>query len=150
MSRKDMKSAMQAKDSNRLSVLRSLMSQTLNASKTTNPINTDLQMLALLRKMANASRIASAEFKDAGRQDLAEKEENQVRIMEEYAVGVEIVGEDEIKKAVHQIIEQLMSEGGKFQMGDVLKRIFAKEVLGEKPVERGEVAKIVKQVLASA
>lgn len=100
--------------------------------------------------MANASRIASAEFKDAGRQDLAEKEENQVRIMEEYAVGVEIVGEDEIKKAVHQIIEQLMSEGGKFQMGDVLKRIFAKEVLGEKPVERGEVAKIVKQVLASA
>jgi len=32
---------MQNKDANRLSVLRSLLSQTLNASKTSNPINTD-------------------------------------------------------------------------------------------------------------
>jgi len=76
---------MQNKDSNRLSVLRSLMSQTLNASKTSTPIQTDLQMLALLRKTANASRVASAEFKGAGRHDLADKEESQLRIMEEYS-----------------------------------------------------------------
>lgn len=145
-----MKSAMQAKDSNRLNVLRSLLSQTLNASKTSTPINTDLQMLALLRKTANASRVASEEFKVAGRQDLADKEQSQLRIMEEYAGSVETVGDDEIKTAVTTVMEQLASEGGKVQIGDVLKRVFASEILGEKPVERGEVAKIVKQMLATA
>src|SRR5580700_11388006 len=68
--RGDMKAALQARDTNRLSVLRSLLAQTLNASKASNPIHTDLQLLALIRKTANASRIASAEFRDAGRLEL--------------------------------------------------------------------------------
>lgn len=145
-----MKTAMQNKDSNRLSVLRSLMSQTLNASKTSSPIQTDLQMLALLRKTANASRTASAEFKGAGRQDLADKEDSQLKIMEEYAGGVETVAEEDVVAAVKGVVENMKSEGGKMQMGEVLKRVFAPEALGGKPVERGEVARIVKQVLAEA
>tara|TARA_R110002060_G_scaffold10982_10_gene16267 strand:- start:37 stop:474 length:438 start_codon:yes stop_codon:yes gene_type:complete len=75
--RKDMKTAMQQKDSNRLAVLRALLSQTLNASKTSSPINTDMQMLSLLRKSANAAKAAAEEFKGAGRQDLADKEDLQ-------------------------------------------------------------------------
>jgi uncharacterized protein YqeY len=142
-----MKTAMQNKDSNRLSVLRSLMSQTLNASKTSTPIQTDLQMLALLRKTANASRVASAEFKGAGRHDLADKEESQLRIMEEYSGSVETLSEEEILVAVSGVVEEMKSAGEKIQMGEVLKRVFAPELLGEKPVERGEVARIVKQVL---
>lgn len=69
-----MKKAMIAKDSNRLSVLKSLMTQTLNASKTANPINSDLQILALLRKGVASGKAASEEFRGAGRADLAEKE----------------------------------------------------------------------------
>jgi uncharacterized protein YqeY len=141
---------MQAKDANRLSVLRSLLTQSLNASKTSSPINTDLQMLALLRKTANASRTASAEFKTAGRQDLAHKEESQLKIMEEYAGSVETVKEGEIMTAVNEVVAKLKNAGGKVQMGDVLKAVFAPEVLGGKPVERGEVAKIVKQVLSAS
>ena len=143
-----MKLAMQNKDSNRLSVLRSLLSQTLNASKTSNPINTDMQMLALLRKSANAGRAAQEEFKGAGRLDLAEKEENQVKIIEEYAGGVEVVGEEEIRETVRRTVEAMKAEGAKMGMGDVLKKVFSPEVLGEKPVEKGDVAKIVKQILA--
>lgn len=145
-----MKTAMQNKDSNRLSVLRALLSQTLNASKTSNPINTDMQMLALLRKSAAASRAASEEFKGAGRQDLADKEELQVKIMEEYAGGVETLGEEQIRGAVAGVVAKMKAEGGKMQMGDVLKRVFAPEALGEKPVDKGEVAKIVKQIMAEA
>ncbi|KAE8447811.1 hypothetical protein EG329_010205 [Mollisiaceae sp. DMI_Dod_QoI] len=141
---------MQNKDSNRLSVLRGLLSQTLNASKTSNPINTDMQMLALLRKSANASKAASEEFKSAGRQDLADKEDLQVRIMEEYAGDVEVLGEQEIRDAVGKVVEGLRSEGSKLAMGDVLKRVFGPEVLGEKPVEKGDVARIVKEMLAKA
>jgi uncharacterized protein YqeY len=142
-----MKTAMQNKDSNRLSVLRSLLTQTLNASKTSNPINTDMQMVALLRKSANASRAASEEFKGAGRDDLAEKEELQVKIMEEYAGGVETVGEEQIREVVHEVVVKMKTEGANMQMGAVLKRVFGPDVLGEKPVEKGDVARIVKQIL---
>jgi len=146
--RKDMKTAMQNKDSNRLSVLRGLLTQTLNASKTSTPINTDMQMLALLRKSVNASKAASEEFKGQGRQDLADKEDLQVKIMEEYAGGVEVIGEEEIRKTVQGVVDGMKAEGAKMQMGDVLKRVFAPEVLGEKPVEKGDVAKIVREIMA--
>jgi uncharacterized protein YqeY len=145
-----MKLAMQNKDSNRLAVLRSLLNQTMNASKTSNPINTDIQMLALIRKSVSAGRAAQEEFKGAGRIDLAEKEEHQVKIMEEYAGCVEIMGEDEIKNAVQGVVDAMRSEGAKLQMGDVLKKVLSPEVLGDKPVERGGVAKIVKQILAES
>jgi uncharacterized protein YqeY len=139
---------MQKKDSNRLSVLRGILSQTLNASKTSNPINTDMQMLALLRKSANAGRAAQEEFKGAGRMDLVEKEENQIKIIEEYAGGVEVVGEEEIRDTVRRTVEAMKAEGAKVGMGDVLKKVFSPEVLGEKMVEKRDVAKIVKQILA--
>lgn len=145
-----MKLAMQNKDSNRLSVLRSLLTQTLNASKTSNPVNTDMQMLALLRKSANASRAASEEFKNAGRLDLAEKEESQIKVMEEYAGGVEVVGEDEIRRTVKEVVEKMKAEGSKMQMGEVLKKVFSPEVLGSKPVDKGDVAKFVKEILAES
>lgn len=144
-----MKTAMQNKDSNRLSVLRTLLSQVANASKTANPINTDLQVLSLLRKSATASRAASQEFKNAGRQDLGDKEDLQVSIMEEYAGGVKVMGQEEIREAVQNVLVTLDAEGGgKAAMGDVLKRLFRPEVLGDKPVEKGNVAKVVKEVLA--
>ena len=146
--RKDLKTAMQNKDSNRLSVLRGLLTQTLNASKTSNPINTDMQMLALLRKSANASRAASEEFKGAGRQDLADKEDLQLKVLEEYAGVVEVIGEDEIRSAVTQIVDSLRGEGAKIQMGDVMKKVLSPELLGTKPVEKADVAKIVKELLA--
>jgi uncharacterized protein len=142
-----MKTAMQNKDSNRLSVLRALLTQTLNASKTSNPINTDMQVLALLRKSASASRAASDEFKSAGRADLAEKEDLQVKIMEEYAGGVETMGEEQIRDAVQGILVKMKAEGTKIQVGDLLKKVFAPEILGTKPVEKGEVAKIARQLL---
>ncbi|KAG4427157.1 hypothetical protein IFR05_017360, partial [Cadophora sp. M221] len=139
---------MQNKDSNRLSVLRALLSQTLNASKTSSPINTDMQMLALLRKSANAAKAAAEEFKGAGRQDLADKEDLQRGILEEYAGGVEVLGEEEIRGFVEGVVKEMKGDGeGEVKLGDVLKRVFEKDVLGEKAVERGEVARIVRDVL---
>lgn len=139
---------MQAKDAPRLAVLRSLLSQTLNASKTTSPIITDMQMLALLRKTANASRAASAEFLTAGRQDLADKENGQVGILEEYAEGVEMMGAEEITRVVGEMLDAIKKEGGNLQIGDVLKRVFGPEVLGDKQVDRADVARIVKKLMS--
>lgn len=139
---------MQDKDKNKLNVLRALLSQSLNASKTNSPIVTDMQMLALVRKNAAASKQAAAEFVEAGRQDLADKEAEQMRVMEEYIGEVKTVGEEEIRKVVGEVVEGLKGAGGKLQMGEVLKKVFSKEVLGERNVERATVARIVKEALA--
>ncbi|OBT61536.1 hypothetical protein VE03_08883 [Pseudogymnoascus sp. 23342-1-I1] len=146
---KDLKTAMQDKDKNKLNVLRALLSQSLNASKTSSPIVTDMQMLALVRKNAAASKQAAAEFVEAGRQDLADKEAEQMRVMEEYIGEVKTVGEEEIRRVVGEVVEGLKAEGGKLQMGEVLKKVFSKEVLGERNVERATVARIVKEALAA-
>lgn len=141
---------MQDKDKNKLNVLRALLSQSLNASKTNSPIVTDMQMLALVRKNAAASKQAAAEFVEAGRQDLADKEAEQMRVMEEYIGEVKTVGEEEIRRVVGEVVEKLRGEAGeaKLQMGEVLKKVFSKEVLGERNAERADVARIVKEVLA--
>lgn len=137
-----------AKDTTRLLVLRSLLSQTLNASKTSTPIQTDIQVLSLLRKNAASAKAAATEFKDAGRQDLADKEEAQMKIMDEYAGSVEVVGEEEIRKVVGTVVEGLTAAGEKLGMGDVLKKAFAE--FGDRNVEKGNVARVVKEVLAGA
>jgi len=107
-------------------------------------------MLALLRKTANASKAASEEFKGAGRQDLADKEDLQLKIMEEYAGSVETLSEEDIRAAVKGVVDSMKSEGAKIQLGDVLKKVFSPEALGDKPVEKGDVAKIVKEILAKS
>ncbi|KAJ5052163.1 uncharacterized protein L3040_001922 [Drepanopeziza brunnea f. sp. 'multigermtubi'] len=147
--RKDMKTALQAKDTPRLTVLRALLAQTLNASKTARPIASDAQVLALLRKSAAAARAASAEFRQNARPDLADKEDRQAAIMEEYTDAVPAVGEDEVRAAVQAVLDALRAEAGgkELKMGEVLKKVFAPEVLGEKPVEKGDVARIVKELM---
>lgn len=137
---------MQNKDTNRLAVLRSLLAQTLNASKTTSPINTDMQMLALLRKSAAQSKAAADEFRKNGREDLAGKEETQVGVLEEYVGGVEVVGGEEIRSVVEGVVAGLEGGGTEAKIGDVLKGAFAE--FGEKNVERAEVARVVKEILA--
>jgi len=148
--RKDMKTAMQQKDSNRLAVLRALLSQTLNASKTSSPINTDMQMLSLLRKSANAAKAAAEEFKGAGRQDLADKEDLQRAVLEEYVGSVEVMGEGEIRGFVEGVVRGLKGEAGgkELKIGEVMKRVLEGEgSLEGKAVEKGELARIVREVL---
>ncbi len=71
--------------------------------------------------------------------------------MEEYAGAVEVAGEDEIRRVVGAVVEGMKGREEKVAMGEVLKRVFEAESeggFGERAVERGEVAKIVKEVLA--
>lgn len=141
---------MKEKDTNRLNVLRALLAEVTNQAKTSKPINTDMQLLSLLRKRAAAAKSAGAEFRAAGRQDLEEKEGKQAAIMEEYAGGVEIMSESDLRDAVGKGVEEAKSTAqGKVNTGDVLKKLLAPGgSLDGKPVEKSEVAKIVKEVLA--
>lgn len=118
---------MRAKDQTRLSVLRALLAATLNASKTASPITTDAQLVALIKKTALASKDAAEEFRSAGRQDLVDAEEAQVRVLEEYVAnsGVKTVDEAELRAVVKQVVAALSKEGisPKVLFGQAMKNI---------------------------
>ena len=151
--RGDLKAAMRAKEATRLGVLRSVLAATLNASKTAAPINTDAQLVALLRKMTRASQDAAEEFRGAGRGDLEQKEQEQIKILDEYVAGsgVQDVSADDLRIMVAGVVTALASEGevqGQAKMGDVMKKLLAPGgPLEGKSVEKAELAKVVKEVL---
>lgn len=109
----DLKTAMRAKDAPRLSVLRSVLAATTNAAKTSSPIATDLQLIALLRKTARGNQEAIEEAKKANRADLVDKEEAQVKVIDEYIAesGVQVLSEEEIRVLVQDTISQGQQEG---------------------------------------
>lgn len=149
----DLKTAMRAKDAARLTVLRSILSATLNASKTANPITTDAQLVTLLRKTARASEDASAEFKAAKRDDLVEKEQQQIDVLNEYVSGsgVQMVSEAELKTIVAGVVTAMTSEGsvqGKAKFGDIMKQLLAPSgPLDGKSIEKSDLARVVKEVV---
>ncbi|GAQ05867.1 altered inheritance of mitochondria protein 41, mitochondrial [Aspergillus lentulus] len=149
--RSDLKVAMRAKDTARLNVLRALISETNNSAKTSSPIQTDLQLLSLIRKRAAAAKEAAKQFAEADRPDLKEKEDAQVTILEEYAGKVETMSLEDIKAIVSQEVSKLKEAGKKVEVGALLKSLFAPGgALDGKPAERAEVAKIAKEAVASA
>lgn len=142
---------MKAKDTNRLNVVRGILNEVTNAAKTNSPIKSDMQLLSLLRKRAAAAQSAGKEFEEAGRIDLKEKEEAQISILDEYSGNVQTTSIDEIRSIVCKAVEDMKSSGAKLAMGDVLKRLLAPGGDFEgKPVEKSEVAKVVKEVLAGS
>ncbi|KAI9775040.1 MAG: hypothetical protein M1839_001592 [Geoglossum umbratile] len=141
---------MRAKDANRLSVLRSILAEVTNLSKTNNPIKKDVQLLVLLRKRSAAAKIAAEEFKTHQRLDLSEKEELQGKILEDYVGQVDVVGEAEARSAVERVVGGLKSSGEMVNVGVVMKRILSEEgELEGMPVDRGELARLVKEILSS-
>ena len=144
--RNDLKTAMRAKDTNRLNALRSVLADVTNSSKTSNPISTDIQLLGILKKKIRASQDAAEELGANGRQEMKAKEEQQVTILEEYASSVQTVSEDEIREKVGQVVNELAMEGkeGKAKKGEAMKRLLGPDgVLEGKPVEKKDVVKIV-------
>ncbi|KAL9092019.1 MAG: hypothetical protein Q9159_001017 [Coniocarpon cinnabarinum] len=145
--RRDLKTAMQEKDKNRLNVLRGLIADVTTAAKTSNPINTDMHVLSLLRKRTAAGREAAAEFAKGGRPDLKQNEDAQVSVLEEYAGGVETIGDDEIMTRIGDIVNSasMSQESGQtLNKGTVMKKLLGPGgTLEGKPVEKANVARLV-------
>jgi uncharacterized protein len=147
----DLKTAMRDKDQARLSVLRSVLAATLNASKTSAPITTDVQLVALIKKTARASQDAAEEFRSAARQDLVDAEEAQIRVLEEYAAGsgVESLGEVELRAVVQPVVTGLLGEGvsAKAVIGPAMKRLLSQEgPLEGKSFDKAVLMGIIKEV----
>jgi len=122
--RSDLKAAMRAKDTTRLNVLRAIISETNNASKTSSPIRTDLQLLSLIRKRLAAAKDAGQQFLAANRSDLKEKEDKQIEVLQEYAGRVQTVSIEEIRQAVFETMSRLQNEEKKADLEASLRPSF--------------------------
>lgn len=148
----DLKTAMRAKDAARLSVLRGVLAATSNAAKTSTPIETDVQVVQLLRKTARGNQEAVDEARAAGREDLIEKEETQIKIIDGYIAesGLQTLGKEEMQAIVEQVVSEVKSQGvdEKKISGEVMKRLMTKSgPLEGKEVDRTELAKIAKEAM---
>lgn len=131
----------------RLNVLRSIITESNNAAKTSSPIRSDLQVLAMLKKRKNSSEAAQKEARDVKREDIAEKQQAEIDIIDEYAGSVQMMAEEDIKSAITGVVDQMKSVADT-KAGQILKEIFKTGgVLDGKPVERSQVAKIVNDLL---
>ncbi|KAG0124319.1 Yqey-like protein-domain-containing protein [Tuber indicum] len=146
--RNDLKDAMRNKDANRLNVIRGILSDISNASKTTNPPSTDLDILALINETKTKSAASIAEFREAGREDLVEKETGQVTILDIYAGMVQRVGKEEITAVVNGVIKAAKEAGEMVDIGNVIKKALAE--LAGKPLVKAEVVAIAKEAIKTA
>lgn len=148
--RNDLKLAMRAKNTPRLAVIRALLSDVSNSSKTSAPITTDIQVVSTVRRRIAAGEHAAQQFREAGRQDLVTKEESQIAVLKEYAAAVQTTGTDEIIAAVRTTMEALKNDGEKINLGAVMKIIMGERgELNGKPVEKKDVVNAIKGMLPS-
>jgi uncharacterized protein len=109
-----------------------------------------MQVLSILRKKLSASKAASQEFADAKRDDLKQKQDAEIAVLDEYAGQVETFSEDRISEVVEEVVKTMEgSSSAKVNAGLVLKELFKPGgALQDKPVEKAQVAAIVKRRLA--
>ncbi|KAF2475806.1 GatB/YqeY domain-containing protein [Lindgomyces ingoldianus] len=138
----DLKIAMRSKDKQRLNVLRSLLAEITNASKTAKPIQTDGQLLSLVQKHISSSQQAIDEFEKARRLDLVEKEQGQVDILQAYVDEIPKLGEAEVDGMVEDVMRGLQAKPLNF--GSVMRGMV--EVIQGRPVDMEYVRTAVRKV----
>jgi len=115
----DIKTAMKAKDKLRLQTVRGIKKAILDKEVELRPKGQDSltpeQEIELLSQQAKQRRDSIGQFKDAGRDDLAEKESQELTIIETYLP--EQMGDDEVEA----IIDELIATSGATTMKDLGK-----------------------------
>ncbi|MDP2369838.1 GatB/YqeY domain-containing protein [Rhodoferax sp.] len=138
----DMKTAMRAKDSERLGTIRLLLSACKQKEVDERVVLDDAAVVAIIDKLIKQRRDSVAAFVQAARQDLADKESAEIKVLEAYLP--QRLGADEVLTQVRAIVAELGAKGpgdmGKV-MGVVKTRLAGK-------AEMGQVSAAVKTALA--
>lgn len=139
----DMKEAMRSKDKLRLSVIRMVKGSMQNeAIKLKKDQLTDDEALTVLSREVKQRKDSLQEFEKVGRQDLADKLQEELQILATYMP--EQLSEDELKQIVSQVISEVGATSKK-EMGKVMGLVLPK-VKGK--ADGGLVNKIVQQMLS--
>ena len=140
----DMKTAMRAKDSERLGTIRLLLAALKQKEVDERVELDDAMVVAIVDKMVKQRKDSIAAFTTGGRADLADKEAAEIKVLEVYLP--QRMSADETVAAVKAIVAELGASGpgdmGKV-MGAVKTRLAGK-------ADMGQVSAAVKAALASA
>jgi uncharacterized protein YqeY len=140
---RDLKDAMRAKDQTRLLAIRAIRSAIIEKEKEgTGPI-TDDDLLAIVQKQAKQRRDALEQYEDAGREDLAQKERDELAIIGRYLPTQ--LSDEEIHSVVHDIVTRTGATSMK-DMGRVMGEAMS-ELKGRADGNRVRVT--VQQLLSS-
>ncbi len=139
----DMKAAMKAKESERLSVLRMVKASVMNKEIDKGEELTDDEIIKSLNTLVKQRRDSAEQYKNAGRPELAEKENSEIAIIETYLPKA--ATEEEIESAVAQAIDDTGASSMK-DMGSVMKAVLAQ--LAGQTVDGKAVSEKVKAKLA--
>jgi hypothetical protein len=141
----DLKTAMKAKDKDRLQVLRSLKAKLqekeISERKDGEATLSEDQAIAVLMKAAKQRKESISQFEEGDRQDLADKEKMELAIIEEYLP--KMMSEDEVREVVAKKISD-MGASGPQDMGKVMGPIMG-ALKGK--ADGGLVSKVVKEEL---
>lgn len=139
----DIKEAMKARDKVRLETLRNIKKVFLEAvtAPGANDVLEDADALKILQKLAKQGKEAAATFTQKARQDLADAELAQVKVIEEYLPKA--LSEAEIEVKVKEIIAQTGASTMK-DMGRVMG-LASKQLAGL--ADGGVISAIVKRLL---
>jgi uncharacterized protein YqeY len=142
----DLKTAMKQKEKDRLRVLRSLKAKLLEKEISERQGGegelTDEQAIEVLMKAAKQRKESIEQFEEGDRADLAEKEKEELVIIENYLP--KMLTEDEIRAITRQKIESLGAEDMS-DMGRIMG-IMMQELKGK--AEGSKVSKVVKEELS--
>jgi uncharacterized protein len=138
----DLKAAMKAKDSERLSTLRMVKTALKNREIDKMEALTDEEAIKVLQSLVKQRRDSIEQYQQAGRIELAEKEAAEIKVIEEYLPAAL----DEA--AIAHVVEETIAETGASSMkeiGAVMKAVMAK--LAGQTVDGKAVNQIVKSKL---
>ena len=144
----DMKTAMRAKDSERLGTIRLLLSAIKQKEVDERVVVDDVMAIAIVDKLIKQRKDSIEAFEKAARQDLADKEKAELQVLQAYLPAR--LSSDEVTAEVQAIVAALAAEMGRAvgpaDMGKVMGAVKA-QLAGK--ADMGQVSSAVKATLAS-
>ena len=134
----DLKNAMKAKDSVRVSCLRMLKTAVKNRQVEKGRELEDEEILAIVSSLVRKGKEAIGEFRKGDREDLALKEEQELQIFYEYLP--QQLTPEEIEKTLQEVISELAATGPQ-DLGKVMKTAMAKMAGRAQGKEVNEIAR---------
>ena len=143
----DMKTAMRAKDSERLGTIRLLLAAAKQKEVDERIVLDDVAMVAIVDKLIKQRKDSITAFTQANRMDLADKEAAEVKVLEAYLP--QRLSAEEVMVEVTAIVTELALElGRKAGPGDMGKVMGAAKTRLAGKAEMGQISAAVKAALA--
>ncbi len=138
----DMKAAMRAKEKDRLTTIRMLLAAIKQKEVDERVEIDDNAVLAVIEKMVKQRRDAIKQYEDAGRTELADKEKDEIIVLQEYMPAQ--MSDDEISTLIDEAIAAVDAQGPQ-DMGKLMGYVKPK---AQGRADMGKVSQLIKAKLA--